>query len=218
MDKKENQSKTRGLFISIDGGEGAGKTTQMKILAESLQKDGYTTVITCEPGGTELGIKLREILLNSENVSPRAEALLYAADRADHVSSLIRPALERGEVVITDRYLDSSVAYQGAARSLGADQVRELSLWATEELLPDVTFFLDIDVKVGFERKRGDKLDRLEKEPTAFHEEVRKMFIKLAKNDPGRVVVVNASQNMDEIAKQIKDEVDSRMKLLKTEQ
>ena len=133
-----------GLFVTFEGGDGAGKTTQVRLLAEWLRERGHGVVETREPGGTELGRHIRRLLLHGGEVSPRAEALLYAADRAHDVATVIRPALDRGDVVVADRYVDSSVAYQGAARSLGKDEVRELSMWATESLIPDLTVFLDL--------------------------------------------------------------------------
>ena len=134
-----------GLFISFEGGDGVGKTTQIRILADLLTAADVDHVLTREPGGTELGLEIRRLLLHGGYVAPRAEALLYAADRAHHIATRVRPALERGAVVLADRYLDSSVAYQGAARSLGPQEVRDLSLWATEGLLPDLTILLDGD-------------------------------------------------------------------------
>ena len=141
-----------GLFISFEGGDGVGKTTQIRILAELLKEAGVECEATREPGGTDLGIEIRRLLLHGDDISPRAEALLYAADRAHHVATRIRPALERGAVVLTDRYLDSSVAYQGVARSLGVDDVRDLSLWATEGLLPDLTILLDAEPDIASRR------------------------------------------------------------------
>ena len=139
-----------GLFITLEGGDGSGKSTQMGALTEWLQSRGRTVVQAREPGGTDLGLELREIVLHRRgHIAPRAEALLYAADRAHHIATLVRPALERGEVVIQDRYLDSSVAYQGAGRVLDPDEVRDLSLWATEGLLPHLTVLLDLDPAVG---------------------------------------------------------------------
>ena len=154
-----------GLFITLEGGDGSGKTTQMDTLAEWLQRQGRIVVQTREPGGTDLGVEVREIVLHSRgDVTPRAEALLYAADRAHHVASLVRPALERGDVVLQDRYLDSSVAYQGAGRVLDPVEVRDLSLWATEGLLPHLTVLLDLDPAVGRERLETSRTryDRLE--------------------------------------------------------
>jgi dTMP kinase len=137
---------TPGLFITLEGGDGSGKSTQARLLGEWLQEQGHTVVRTREPGGTEVGVEIREIVLHHRGeVSPRAEALLYAADRAQHIATKVRPALARGEIVLQDRYLDSSVAYQGAGRVLGGPEVRDLSLWAAEGLLPHLTLLLDLD-------------------------------------------------------------------------
>ena len=139
-----------GLFISFEGGDGSGKSTQVDLLAKALADAGRDVVVTREPGGTAMGAEIRNLLLHGDDMGPRAEALLYAADRSHHVQSKIRPALERGAVVVTDRFLDSSVAYQGAARELGTEEVRDLSLWAVGGLLPDITFLL---VRLGRARR-----------------------------------------------------------------
>ena len=153
----------RGVFITFEGGDGAGKTTQLQLLAAALSKRGYTVVQTREPGGTMLGTQIRELLLHGGAVSPRAEALLYAADRAQHVASVIRPGLEAGAVVLSDRYIDSSLAYQGGARELGAG-IRAMSEWATEELWPDLTVLLDIPENEGLTRADDGQYDRIEAE------------------------------------------------------
>lgn len=181
-----------GLFLSLEGGEGAGKSTQQALLGRWLEGQGYEVVLTREPGGTALGHTLRQALLHGADVDARTEALLYAADRAHHVASVIRPALRRGAVVITDRYLDSSVAYQGSARSLGTEEIRELSLWATDGLLPELTLLLDLDPAAGAARRSGDP-DRLEREPSAFHVAVREQFLALARAEAGRFEVVDAA-------------------------
>ena len=170
-----------GLFISFEGGDGVGKTTQIRILADLLTAADVDHILTREPGGTELGVEIRRLLLHGGHVAPRAEALLYAADRAHHIATRVRPALERGAVVLADRYLDSSVAYQGAARSLGPQEVRDLSLWATEGLLPDLTLLLDGDPALAERRTtgRGAK-DRLEQEGDTFRTALREQFLTLA--------------------------------------
>ena len=190
-----------GLFISFEGGDGVGKTTQIRILAELLKEAGVECEATREPGGTDLGIEIRRLLLHGDDISPRAEALLYAADRAHHVATRIRPALERGAVVLTDRYLDSSVAYQGVARSLGVDDVRDLSLWATEGLLPDLTILLDAEPDIASRRTmaRG-ATDRLEREPGAFHAALRAQFLALADAEPDRFVVIDADRPVEAVA------------------
>lgn len=188
-----------GLFISFEGGEGAGKSTQIDLLAQFLRHENYEVVVTREPGGTTLGGALRDILLHGGQVAPKAEALLYAADRAQHVAQIIRPNIEAGCVVITDRYLDSSVAYQGVARALGIQEVRDLSLWATDNLLPQLTFFFDIDPIEGFARRRGTALDRLEREPNSFHQAVRQQFISIAQAEPQRIKVIDATNTVEKI-------------------
>ena len=196
-----------GIFISFEGGEGSGKSTQTQLLKEFLESNGKEVLLTREPGGTPLGKRLREILLDTEtgNISPRAEALLYAADRANHVYSLIQPALASGQVVITDRYLDSSVAYQGAGRILQPSEVARISRWATENLAPTLTIVMDIPAELGLSRLRS--LDRLEAEPLAFHERIRQEFLNIAGSDPERYFVVDATQNKESIHEQIIERV-----------
>ncbi|AXH35283.1 dTMP kinase [Humibacter sp. BT305] len=199
---------TQGLFITLEGGDGSGKTTQAALLQEWLESEGRTVVRTREPGGTPFGVEVREIVLHSrEHITPRAEALLYAADRAHHVATVVRPALERGEVVLQDRYLDSSVAYQGAGRVLDAAEVRDLSLWAAEELLPDLTILLDLDEDAA--RRRLDaankRFDRLEAEKAEFHRRVREAYLGLAEAEADRFLVVDASLPPEEIAKVIRE-------------
>lgn len=194
---------TRGLWVTFEGGDGTGKTTQATRLETWLREQGRTVVRTREPGGTEVGVLIRDIVLHHRGeVSPRAEALLYAADRAQHVATLVRPALARGEVVIQDRYLDSSVAYQGAGRVLDAEQVRDLSMWATEGALPDLTVLLDLDPATARRRlDAADKpFDRLEAEKSEFHERVRSAFLALAAADPARFLVLDAALPADELA------------------
>ena len=203
-----------GLFITLEGGDGVGKSTQAALLEEWLTAEGRTVVRTREPGGTAAGVEIREIVLHHRgDIAPRAEALLYAADRAHHVATLVRPALERGEVVLQDRYIDSSVAYQGAGRVLGGDEVRELSLWATEGLLPDLTILLDLDEESA--RARLDtsrtRYDRLEAERSEFHARVRAAYLELADAEPDRFVVVDASRPVDQIAAEIAAEIRRRL-------
>ncbi len=200
----------RGLWVTFEGGDGAGKTTQAALLEEWLSDQGRTVVRTREPGGTEVGVLIRDIVLHHRgDIAPRAEALLYAADRAHHVATLVRPALERGDVVIQDRYLDSSVAYQGAGRVLDAAQVRDLSLWATEGALPDVTVLLDLDPASARVRLDADDkpFDRLESEKAEFHERVREAFLALAQAEPDRFVVLDASLPADELAAAVRERV-----------
>ncbi|WP_127792816.1 dTMP kinase [Agromyces sp. LHK192] len=201
---------SRGLFITLEGGDGTGKSTQAELLREWLTAEGRTVVRTREPGGTDVGVEIRELVLHHRgDIDPRAEALLYAADRAHHVATLVRPALERGEVVVQDRYLDSSVAYQGAGRVLDPAEVRSLSEWATGGLLPDLTVLLDLDP--GAARSRLDaartRFDRLEAEASEFHERVRRAFLGLAAAEPDRFLVVDAAQPIDVIAERIRERV-----------
>jgi dTMP kinase len=194
---------TQGIFIAFEGGEGTGKSTQSKLLAQWLEQEGESVVLTREPGGTDLGKDLRKILLGHETgaISPRAEALLYAADRAHHVYSVIRPALERGDVVITDRYFDSSTAYQGAGRILNPAEVSRISRWATESLYPTLTILIDVPAEIGLGRLQSR--DRLEAESNDFHERVRQEYLQIARMDPERYFVVNGTQSVDEIHTQI---------------
>lgn len=201
---------TRGIWITLEGGDGAGKTTQAALLEEWLREQGRAVVRTREPGGTEVGTLVRDIVLHHRgDIAPRAEALLYAADRAHHVATHVRPALERGDVVIQDRYLDSSVAYQGAGRVLDGAEIRALSLWATEGALPDVTVLLDLAPDLARGRLDADDkpFDRLEAEKSAFHERVRASFLGLAAAEPGRFLVVDASRPVEEIAAAIRERV-----------
>ncbi len=199
-----------GLFLTLEGGDGSGKSTQMGALIEWLQQQGRTVVQSREPGGTDLGVELREIVLHRRGfIAPRAEALLYAADRAHHIATVVRPALERGEVVIQDRYLDSSVAYQGAGRVLEPAEVRDLSLWATEGLLPDLTILLDLAPALGRERlsESRTRYDRLEAEEAAFHERVRAAYLVLAAAEPERFLVLDATRPVEELQQSIRDRV-----------
>lgn len=199
------------MFITLEGGDGVGKSTQASMLEAWLQSLGHTVVRTREPGGTDIGVELRNIVLHHPgHIAARAEALIYAADRAHHIATLVRPALERGEVVIQDRYLDSSVAYQGAGRVLDPTEIRELSLWATDGLLPDLTVLLDLDETAAKRRlDAADKpFDRLEAEQADFHRRVREAFLALAAAEPERFVVIDADQPVEHIAQQIRARVE----------
>ena len=190
------------MFVTFEGLDGSGKSTQAELLRARLEADGVDVVATREPGGTELGEKLRDLVLHGGHVSPWAEALMYAAARAQHVDEVIRPALERGATVICDRYLDSSVAYQGVGRELGLERVLDLNLAAVDGLLPDRTFLLELDVDAIGERLRGDH-DRLEREPAAFFERVATGYRELAARFPERIVVLAASLPPDELAEEV---------------
>ncbi len=201
-----------GLFISFEGIDGVGKSTQIDLLTKHLDELGRNYVQTLEPGGTELGVEIRHLLLHRKGeVAPRAEALLYAADRAHHVATMVRPALESGTDVVMDRYLDSSVAYQGAGRDLDASQIRDLSLFAVEGLLPHLTILLDLEASAALARrsKTGAEPDRLEREKTDFFEAVRQGYLKLAAAEPDRFFIVDARQNVDEMAALIRARVDA---------
>ncbi len=201
---------SRGLWVTFEGGDGSGKTTQAALLESWLRDQGHTVVRTREPGGTEVGGLIREIVLHHRgDIAPRAEALLYAADRAHHVATLVRPALARGEVVIQDRYLDSSVAYQGAGRVLDAGEVRELSLWATEGALPEVTVLLDLEPAAARARLDAAEkpFDRLEAERDDFHARVRAAFLELAAAAPERFLVLDAALPPEQLAAMIRDRV-----------
>lgn len=190
---------TQGVFIVFEGGEGIGKTTQAKLLKAWLEQEGESVVLSREPGGSDLGIEIRKILLSHSTgeISPRAEALLYAADRAHHVFSVIRPALSRGEVVISDRYFDSSIAYQGAGRVLEPGEVARISRWATESLFPTLTIIIDLPAEIGLGRLKSK--DRLEAQPLVFHERVRQEFLQLALLDPERYFIVEGSKSIEDI-------------------
>ena len=192
------------MFIAFEGGDSAGKSTQAARLAESLQADGQTVVRTREPGGTEIGEKLRSLVLDHGHghIDARTEALIFAASRAAHVHQVILPALERGDVVICDRYIDSSVAYQGAGRGLGADSVLDINLWAVEGLRPDLTVLLDVDHVEGRGRRTSGAAeeDRMESEPDSFHERIRTAFRMQASANPAHYLVLNASDPVDAIS------------------
>jgi dTMP kinase len=195
---------TRGLFIAIEGGEGAGKSTQTGLLAEYLKSRGYEVVVTREPGGTPTAEKIRNLLLDPQvtDMPDQTEALLFAAARADHAANLIRPALERGAVVICDRYIDSSVAYQGVARGLGSDYVRSLSEWATSGLIPDFTIYLQIPLEESAERMDGT--DRMEIQSRDFHRVVHQAFSDIAGLSSHPHIRIDGTQPKEEIAQQIR--------------
>lgn len=191
-----------GVFVAFEGGEGSGKSTQARLLAERLRATGRCVLVTHEPGATPVGERIRQLVLHdAEPLTPRAEALLFAADRAHHVDTVVRPALDAGQVVITDRFVDSSLAYQGVGRALAMDEVRRVSRWATGGLRPDLTVLLDLPAAVGLERARGrGDADKLEQESLAFHERVREAFRALAESEPRRYLVVDATAAPDRIA------------------
>ena len=206
-----------GLFIAFEGGDGAGKSTQAAELAASLESRGLTVLRTREPGGTPIGEKLRSLVLDHGHghIDAHTEALIFAASRAAHASQVIRPALDRGEVVLTDRYIDSSVAYQGAGRGLGTVAVRDINVWATSGLKPDLTVLLDVDPAVGRRRRTaGDAAeDRLESEADEFHGRIRTAVLELAASQPEQYLVLPAHLPVDELAARILERVESLLSL-----
>ncbi|MFE2311362.1 dTMP kinase, partial [Streptomyces sp. NPDC059411] len=207
-----------GFFIALEGGDGAGKSTQVEALADWIRGKGHEVVVTREPGATPVGKRLRSILLDvsSAGLSNRAEALLYAADRAEHVDTVVRPALERGAVVITDRYVDSSVAYQGAGRDLSPTEIARISRWATDGLVPNLTVLLDVSPEAARERFT-EAPDRLESEPAEFHQRVRAGFLTLAAADPGRYLVVDAGQDPESVSTVVRHRLDRMLPLSEAE-
>lgn len=218
----------RGFFISFEGGEGGGKSTQIKRLKAIFKRNRIPFLITLEPGGTPIGRKIRELLLNPKNkrLSTRAELYLYEADRAQHVDEVIEPALKAGKVVITDRYADSSSVYQGVCRGLGVAWTETLNDFATQGLYPDLVIVLDVPETVGLARvrdrlksdpglqgkRRVVKMDRLEREKQSFHRKVRNGFIQLSKKHPRRIALVDATQSPDAVAAEILGHIQKRWK------
>ena len=206
---------TEGFFITFEGIEGSGKTTQINLLAEFLKNKGYDVLVSREPGGTPLGEKIRHLLLDPqyESMDYRTEILLYAADRAQHVKEKIKPALERGEIVISDRFADSNLAYQAAGRGLDYEMVYQINDWVIDSIWPDLTFLLDIDIKKGLKRARSLSLDaagdRLEREVDDFHQRVREAYLEMAEAD--RFALVNAGGSREEVHKDIKKIISRRL-------
>lgn len=193
----------KGLFITFEGGDGCGKTTQIKLIDEYLRNKGYKTLLTREPGSKGLGVKLREILLNYDGeVSPTCESFLFLADRAQHVDCIIKPALEEGTIVLCDRHTDSTVAYQGYGRGLDLEQIYKLNNIATSGLKPDLTVVLDVDVETS-QARVGKEKDRMESAGVEFFERVRKGFLEIAKQEPSRVKVIDSTQSIEDIHKQV---------------
>ena len=217
---------SEGLFISFEGVDGAGKTTQVQQAHNYLQGRGLRSLVTREPGGTPVGLTIRELVLHglaafpsvavtggtdvvdaSDDLAPRTEALLYAADRAEHVAQVVRPALERGDIVLCDRYLDSSVAYQAGGRDLSVDVIRRLSLWASQGLLPRRTYLLDADPSQS-KLRLDHEPDRLESAGDDFQQHVRQAFLKLAQREPDRFLIIDATQSIDQVWQIIQDDLD----------
>ncbi len=195
----------RGVFITFEGPDGSGKTTQIRLLAEYLNAKGYPVVMTREPGGTRISEDIRTIILDPENkeMDDMTEALLYAAARAQHVAQLIKPSVEEGKIVLSDRFMDSSIAYQGYGRELG-DKIRIINEYAVAGMHPDLTFFLDLSAEAGISRaNKRQKLDRLEQESIAFHKKVYEGYLELSKIYSDRYVIIDASRSIEEISKDI---------------
>jgi dTMP kinase len=196
-----------GVFVCFEGGEGSGKSTQARLLAERLRAEGYAVLLTFEPGDTAVGQELRRIVLSPETgeLSHRTEALLYAADKAEHVDTVVQPALDRGEVVVTDRYVDTTLAYQGAGRELRIEEVEAVARWATHGLRPHLTVVMDVDPRAGLGRFEGR--DRIEGESLEFHDRARKSFLDLARADPDHYLVLDARGSVDDLAAAVSERV-----------
>ena len=216
--------KKKGLFITFEGLDGSGKTTQMKILSDYLKNRGFDVITTIEPGGTKIGRKIRKILLDEENLdmSHKAETFLFLASRAELVSKVIAPALREGKIVISDRFFDSTIVYQGIARGLGKKQILEMSLWATDEIVPDITFLLSVKVSRGEERidiphqlsfaeirliSRSGKKDRIELEEDSFKKSIYKGYLDIARRNRDRIVVIDGEDSIENIFEEIKNKV-----------
>jgi len=194
------------VFITFEGPEGAGKTTQANLLSSFLEKEGFSVLLTYEPGASKVGKEIRNILLEKEvEISAKAETLLYLADRAEHVQHIILPALKENKIVICDRFFDSTVAYQGFGRGLEVRSILEINDWATDKLKPDLTFILDLPVEAGLQRLKNGFLDRLEKEKIEFHQKVREGFLAIAKKEPERIKIIDALLPITLIHRQVKD-------------
>jgi len=197
-----------GVFVCFEGGEGSGKSTQSRLLRDWLEAEGYAVVLTFEPGDTEVGREMRRIVLSPETgeLADRTEVLLYAADKAEHVETVVQPALDRGAVVVTDRYVDSTLAYQGAGRTLDVREVEQVARWATHDLRPHLTVLLDLEPEDGL--GRFEERDRIEGEPVEFHQRVRQAFLDMAAADPDHYLVLDARLPVEEIAAEIRAELD----------
>lgn len=203
----------RGVFITFEGADGCGKTTQIEKINLWLKEKGQTTLLTREPGGCDLGIHLRKILLHYENpVSNTAETLMYLADRAQHVEFTILPAINRGEVVLCDRYTDSTLAYQGFGREGGIEEIKRLNALATGGLKPDLTIVFDVESEIAQQRLNGEK-DRLEAEGMEFHRKLRAGYLEIAKQEPARVVVIDANQDIEKVFSDTKNVIEKKLAL-----
>lgn len=196
----------KGIFISFEGIEGTGKTIQSKLLYEYLAKKGYEVTLTGEPGGTRIGLKIRDLLLSIENkgMTPLAELLLYNASRAQHIQEVILPVMNKGAIVITDRFTDSTVAYQGYGRGIDLSIINSIKRMIAADLQPDITVLLDLDVEVGLRRNRGiNKMDRLELEDVEFHKRVRNGYLEIATKEPERIKLIDASEGIEQVHNRI---------------
>ncbi|MGJ9385870.1 dTMP kinase [Salipaludibacillus sp. CF4.18] len=203
----------RGLFITFEGGEGAGKTTVLKIVKEKLEAEGYEVVSTREPGGSVIAEKVREVILDPEHteMDARTEALLYAAARRQHLVETVIPQLELGNIVLCDRFIDSSLVYQGVGRQIGVDEVLQLNLFATEGMMPHMTLYFDVTPEVGLARinkHSGREFNRLDQESMAFHEQVRKAYLALQKKEPKRIHTIDASEEIEEVVQKTLQEIE----------
>ncbi len=204
------------LFITLEGPEGSGKTSAINKVKEILESKGHEIVMTREPGGTAISEQIREVILNKENTSmdPRTEALLYAASRRQHLVEKIWPSVKEGKIVICDRYLDSSLAYQGFARNLGIEDILKINMYATENTFPDLTLLFDLDPEIGLGRINADKnreVNRLDLEKLSFHKAVREGYLKLAKMYPERFVIIDASKSKEEVVAQTLKAIEERL-------
>lgn len=197
----------KGIFITVEGPDGSGKTTIIQMLAEKLEKEGYEIVATREPGGIEIAEQIRQVILDPKNTAmdPRTEALLYAAARRQHLAEKVKPALEKGKIVLCDRFVDSSLAYQGHARGLGIDEVYSINQFAIESMMPKMTLYFDVAPEVGLERinkNKGREVNRLDLEKLEFHQKVRKGYTMIAERFPDRIVTIDASRELDAVYEQ----------------
>ncbi|MBT2679166.1 dTMP kinase [Bacillus sp. ISL-35] len=202
----------KGIFITVEGPDGSGKTTIIQMLAEKLEKEGYEIVATREPGGIEIAEQIRQVILDPENTAmdPRTEALLYAAARRQHLAEKVKPALEKGKIVLCDRFVDSSLAYQGHARGLGIDEVYSINQFAIESMMPKMTLYFDVAPEVGLERinkNKGREVNRLDLEKLEFHQKVRKGYMMLAERFPDRIVTIDASKELDAVFEQAETKI-----------